>query len=446
MQEVITRIRPTPMLKYMPNPHRGCCTFNAFNGDPLGPGSEPIEFQPSLRPAMNGFVPTTVAHCRWFWSTLAPSPDKFDFRPVESALKRCRGSGQTLSVRLVPFGDNSLPSDSLPEWYSKSYKTFTSSGADSYKTPDINSNEYFQHFGALISEFGARFGQDPALECVDLAYVGRWGAGEGKCSLKQAERFIALYKKAFKKTHLLTFLDGFKAREALDAGAGWRVEAFGDLRSTGSSQVPNVASWNHHFDVYPKILCQLEAQDTWKTRPVFLQSFGTLQQWYENEWDIDFVLEQALKFHATYFDARYNPIPEAWMLKFQDFFNRLGYRFVLRQVVSERKVDREAAFNIQLWIENTGVAPIYRKYDLAVRLRQENREEILVFKSADMTKWLPGDHWIEERFIVPRTFRPGVADVSVGMIDPDSKSAKVSFSVKEMYADKWVPTGIVEIK
>ena len=69
-------------------------------------------------------------------------------------------------------------------------------------------------------------------------------------------------------------------------------------------------------------------------------------------------------------------LPQEWMKKLADFCERLGYRFVLRQVRLPRFLSRQK-FVFEAWIENTGVAPIYRKYDLALRFRQESEDFIV---------------------------------------------------------------------
>ena len=50
MPEVIRRVRPTPVEDYLSNPHRGCCTFQHFNGDELFAGTSWSEAGPTEFP------------------------------------------------------------------------------------------------------------------------------------------------------------------------------------------------------------------------------------------------------------------------------------------------------------------------------------------------------------------------------------------------------------
>jgi hypothetical protein len=442
----VKRIRPIQSQRYVANPHRGCCTYNGFNGDPLGSADEPMDFQSSPSAVSRGFVHTTVASCRWFWSTLAPTSGHYDFGAVDRALESCKRTGQTLAVRIMPYGPSNLPQSILPQWFMEKHGSSRKKAlGGEFPAPDVDSAVYFEHFGGLIAEFGRRYGDNPLIESVDLSYVGALGASDAECSQKQTDKFLQLYFKAFRHTPLLATLDGHGAGQAIEMGAGWRVDAFGDLRCSGTANVTNVSNWNHHFDVYPRLLNQLNCQDVWKRRPVYLQTFSIPQTWQDDDFDIDFILEQGLKFHATIVDPKYNALPADPLPRLRSFFDKLGYRFVLRQCIVESEAEAGKSTDVQMWIDNTGVAPIYRDYALALRFQQGVRNETILLNSSKPQDWLPGDHWISERVKVPPGFKSGSAHLSVGIVERQTLQPAVSFAVREMYADRWVPCGVIEI-
>ena len=410
MNETIYRVRPTPVDTYLGNPHKGCCTFQHFNGDPLFPGrgwSEegPVEF-PSLAAipetdgvgrqrvprAVEGYLPTTVSYCRWFWEKLEPEPGKYDFSVVENSLEVCKQRGQTLAVRLMAFGSFRQPQ--LPTWYLKKYPT-TAREHKSAKMlyPDHNSKEYLDQWGNLLREFGRRFDGHAFLETVDLAYIGPWGEGDGEISYAQCVRFTKVYQEAHHQTPLMVNLDNLQFKAAIDCGVfGWRCDCYGDLRAGGTPQVRKDLAWNHHCDAYPQAVIQAGATDAWKKGPVHFEACGVPMDWYLQGYDLDFILQQGLKFHGTYFMSKYTKLPEPWMEQLAAFCRKLGYRFMLRQALIQEQVKAGGDFRFECWIENTGVAPLYRKYDLALRLRQGDREEIVTLPEQDVHTWLPGDN------------------------------------------------------
>jgi hypothetical protein len=386
-----------------------------------------------------------VAYCRWHWRFLEPEQGRYNFTMIDQAFARAKERGQTVAIRLMPFGDISQPQ--LPEWYVAKYPTkIEQKRKGPQRMPDHDAPEYLQHFGGLIVEFAKRYANHPLLETIDMAYIGPWGEGAGECSPQQCDRFVALFKKSFPHTPRLALIEGYQMRAGIVSGSGWRCDSYGDVREIGSQDVPSNAAWNHMYDAYPHEVIEGGAVDAWKTAPVHLEVGAVPLYWQQFEYDLDFILEQGLKYHATYFMPKHTQLPEAWLPKFEAFCRRLGYHFVFRQANLEVAVKRGATFNFKCWIENTGVAPLYRRYDLALRLRQQGRTEIIAFDDVDVRTWLPGDVSIQKSVKLPGTFSPGTAELSVGLVDPQTKEARVSFATKECFSDRWLNLGGIEVQ
>jgi len=448
MAEVIRKVRPTPSDEYLGNPHKGCCTFQHFAGDSLFPGTRwseegPLQFPPPVEAARSpfepkapkGFLPSTVAYCRWFWRVMEPRKGQYDFSMIEKSLETCAQRGQTLAIRLMAFGSVNQPA--VPDWYAEKYPMQTQErGHGEIRHPVHDSPEYLEHWGALIREAGKRFDGHPLLETVDLAYIGPWGEGDGECSGARRREFTQLWKQAFPHTHRLVQCAGNQLAEGIATGTGWRCDFFGDLSRVGSPTVPKHVSWNHMFDCYPREVYLSGAADVWKTAPVHFECCP--MHWYNAGWDVDFIIDQGLKYHGTYFQPLYTALPEVWIDKLAAFCRRLGYRFVFRQASFDVSVANRGAFRFQCWIENVGVAPIYRRYDFALRLRQGDNEKIIPMSDVDVRTWLPGDIWLDRQVTIPAGFEKGWAELAAGLIDPQTQAAKVNFAVKERFSDGWV--------
>ena len=459
MAEVVRRIRPTPTDAYLGNPHKGCCTFQHFNGDELYPGvgwseegplSFPLPAAASLsaRWAENhvadGYLPSTVSYCRWFWREMEPEKGRYNFSMIDGALEMCRQRGQTLAVRLMAFGSMRQPQ--VPEWYSARYPMDTRMRKSTpTHCPVHDAPEYLEHWGGLVREFARRYDGNPLLESIDVTYIGPWGEGDGYCSPEQCARFAQLWQKAFPKTPRLAMVGGDQMRAGIATGSGWRCDCFGDDRRAGDHLVPCLLGWNHMYEAYPREVTECGATEAWKTAPVHFESCWVPMGWHRGGYDIDFIIEQGFKYHGTYFMPKYTRLPEPWMEKLTAFCRKLGYRFIYRHALLDRQVARGGSFRFQSWIENAGVAPIYRRYDFALRLRQGDREEIVVLEDQDIRKWLPGDVWINRDVKLPEGFKPGWAELAAGLIDPVSKEARVSFAVKEVFPDRWVVLNGIEI-
>lgn len=345
MAEVIRRVRPTPTEEYLANPHRGCCTFQHFNGEELFPGASwseqgPLEF-PNLKKkdetkqekraanpggrwpgVVKGYLPSTVAYCRWFWKVLEPEKGRYDFSVIDKSLEMCRQKGQTLAVRLMAYGSVRRPQPQVPEWYAKSCPMEIREPKGIEQRISIHdSPEYLKHWGGLIREFAKRYDANPLLESIDVTYIGPWGEGAGTCSVKQCARFAELWQQAFQHTPRLALIGGQQMRESVSRGSGWRVDCFGDLRWhwQGSPQVPRSSSWCHMYDSYPRQVVLSGAQEAWKTAPIHFETCWVPMGWYQRGYDIDFIIEQGLKFHGTYFMPKYTALPEERLDKLASF-------------------------------------------------------------------------------------------------------------------------------
>jgi len=450
MAEVIRRVRPTPTDAYLGNPHKGCCTFQRFNGDPLFPGTSwseegPTQFPPPVKPVIDGYLPTTVAYCRWFWRLLEPQQGRHDFSVIDRSLETCRQRGQTLAVRLMAFGSVNQPA--VPDWYAAKCPMMVTQRANgSIRHPVHDSPEYLEHWGGLVREFARRYDGNPLLETIDVTFIGPWGEGAGECSHEQIQRFANLWKEAFARTPRLAMIDANQLVVGVGTGAGWRCDCFGDLRAPGSETVPKHLSWNHTYDYYPMAVATTGAGDVWRTAPVHFETCWVPMAWYQRAEDIDFIIEQGLKYHGTYFMPKSTALPEAWMDKLAAFCRKLGYRFVLRQSTTDRQAPAQGTFRFQCWIENVGVAPIYVRYDLALRLRQGDREAVIPLSDVDIRKFLPGDAWVDRRVQVPEGFRAGWTDLAIGIINAQTGKVAVRFAVKEQFSDGWVDLVGLELR
>ncbi len=464
MAEKFVRVRPAYSDAYLANPHKGCCTFQHFNGDELYPRMEYSECGPEQFPSpitlkqltsgqedlvTNGYLPTTVAYCRWFWELMEPEKGRYDFSVIEKSLQVCKERGQKLAFRAMAFGGFLQPM--VPKWYRDKYPMvqyhFTGWEHVEHFMPEPNSPEYFEHWSEFIRELGRRFDGHPQVENYTCAFMGPWGEGDADMTDEQIARFADVFCEAFPTTIKLWEFSGKQMRAGLqkDRRGGWRWNAFGDLDAPGSDSVTKDVSWNHHYDAYPQHLLASGVTEAWKTGPVFFEVGPSPMWWHKQKFDLDFIFEQAYKYHLTYFMPKYCRLPEAWMDRLQTFCDKIGYRYVFRQAKFEAKVKLNGQSAFDCWIENTGIAPLYRRYDFALRFRQDDNSFIVPFKDVDVRTWLPGDVCLERSLTMPSGLRPGLVELSAGLIDAQSQQAKVSFANKTEYSDRWLHLGKFEV-
>ncbi len=447
--QVIQRVRPQESFAYLGNPHKGTATFQRFNGDPLYPGDRwddrvaPVEFPPFDGNRSNTRYPdTTIAYCRWLWSVIEPEKGQFRWDIIDGALHAARARGQTLQVRLQPYAG-----DDLPGWFWEMggvrQRRRTSYG---FREPDINHPVYVGHWTDLIRAFGERFDGHPDLESFDIAYGGPWGEAGGNSTRGTARKLVDAYLRSFRKTQLVSMLGTHGCAHAAKTARniGWRADCFGDVREGGRGVVPDGLCWNHMYDAYPKEVMRNGVADAWRTAPVTFETCWTVGHWHDKGWDIDWILEQGLKYHLSVFMPKSCAIPDEWMARVEAFNRRMGYRFVLRQMVLPLEARPGERFKVEVWLDNVGVAPIYRPYRLAYRFRQNSKTEVVRSKQ-DIRKWMPGHTWFTEGVTFPQWLRPGSAKVDVGVVDPETEKPRVKLAIQDLRDDGWHPIAMMDV-
>jgi len=465
--EPFIKVRPVESKALLANPHKGIVTYQRFERDPLNPPYDPALGTPTDDGPMEVHTSpisdhtsaeprSTVAYWRWFWARIEPEKGQRRWDVVDQILSIAKERGQTVHLRLMPVGgaNKQIMEPGVPAWYAKLAKTVETL-YPGHLEPVYSDPEYLQHWGDLIRDFGRRYDGHPDVDCVDLSILGTWGEGGGEKGGEdfqdQTNRLIDVYLESFRQTPLLSLINGYQLRYGISHGCGWRADCFGDLSSgpkwgqPGSNEDPAAPpTWNHMYDYYPMQVCKDNAQEAWKTKPVALEVCWVPQHWYNNGWDFDWLIQQGLKYHMSVLNNKSSPIPPAWADRFAEFVKRMGYRFVLRQMMTPAKVKQGGFFWFYLWIENIGVAPLYRHYDLAFRLTQGPVSEI-VLSPADVTRWLPGDTWLDEKRPLPPSLKPGWVHVDTALIDRTTGKPRIHFANEGERNDGWLPLTSIEV-
>jgi hypothetical protein len=488
-KEVVQRVRPTVSDKYIPNPHRGTTTFQRFQGDETYPSyftsdtHGPVEFHSVDKVKDNvKYIPrTTLTYCRWPWAWLEPHKGKFNWKLIDSTLRVARERGQTAQLRFQPYtirvdypenkrGASVTPghndpgrnvyaikskrhpperSVNVPDWYWDTGAKWVEKGVYAPNEPDSNDPKYLKHFGDFIRAFAARYDGHPDLECIDMSYAGFWGESGGNSTPATAEKLVDIYLRSFKKTQLLSMLGtpGCLHAAAVTKGTnhhiGWRADCFGDLRRVITPDVPIHLCWNHTFDAYPKEIERCGVKDAWKTAPVTMETCGNVATYFMDNHNLDLIIEEGYNYHMSVFMPKNVFFSESMMDKLVEFDKKIGYRFVLRQLLLPIEAKAGSPIALQFFVVNVGCAPIYRPYPLAIRFRQGKASHVVRLKQ-DIRTWLPGHNWFEEKVTVPQTLARGEAKVDLAIVD-DKDSPRVWFAMKELNSDGWHPLTSIDV-
>ena len=441
-------VHPRTTDEVLYNPGIGFNTFQRFNGDELNDGLRwtegfPIEYQNySGRRTADNFPYSTTSYFRVYWRYLEPERGAYDWEKLDRALAVSRERGQTMLLRVGPYGHGVETNKNVdvPDWYRETVG-WEKPTYDKWAV-DPHDPLYAERFGGFIRALGERYDGHPDLESVDLSIVGPWGEGAGSHLLKPEvmTALVDAYTDSFKKTFLLAMLtDAVTNKYILSrTDAGYRFDCLGDM-STDSP-------WGcaHMLNRYPQQIIKCGVADAWKKAPVSMEACWVMGHWLRSGWDADYIIDQSLKWHISSFNAKSSAVPAEWATNVDRWLKRMGYRFSIRHFACPPKLKPGRPMQFHAWWENTGVAPCYKKYPLAFRLKNEKCAKIIK-TGIDIREWLPGDIFLDDEILIPADTPAGFYEIQIAMLGADGAPA-IQFASEGRAEDGWYALGVAEVQ
>lgn len=440
-------VRPKEIDDVLVNPGIGFMTFQRFNGDELNAGlgwteGLPIEYQPFRGSLRNKNHPdTSMAYFRVYWRYIEPEEGRYAWDLFDNALKTARDRGQTLMIRIAPYGKAGQSREEPPDWYRGRVGDESGLSQQYGWRTDPENPLYAECFSRMVRALGARYDGHPDLESVDLSIVGPWGEGAGSSALSQRTReaLVGAYTDAFDKTPLLMLLTDEKTnRYGLSRRpVGWRVDCLGDMGGFSPT-------WCHMLDYYPQAIVNFGMAEAWRKAPVSLEVCWVMHHWRNKGWDVDYIIDESLKWHISSFNGKSSAVPEEWWPQVNRWLKRMGYRLLLRKFTYPASVKAGGRLDFTTWWENKGVAPCYKPFALALRLKGTGREEVLL-TDADVRAWLPGDSMYDSSVALPAGLSAGDYDLGVAVVDRLTREPKVKLAVAGVGDDGWYSMGKIAV-
>lgn len=447
-------VRPTEIDDVLTNPGMGFMTFQRFNGDELNEGIRwtegfPIEYQDFDGNLENLDHPmTSIAYFRVYWKFIETEMHQYNWPMIDKVLKTAQERGQTLLLRIAPYGTG--PERDVPAWYRAMVgdKDEWLPEGKGWRV-DAEDPRYAQYFGGMISELGKRYDGHPGLEAIDLSIVGFWGEGRGSAILTQKTRaaLVNAYTDNFRETPLIMLLTDEVTNKygVSQANVGWRVDCIGDLGFWAEEQ----DGWTHMYRHYPWGIATFGMKDAWKTAPVSLEICGTMKRWKQEEGytakDVDYIIDETLKWHISSFNAKSSSVPPEWQPQVDRWLKKMGYRFVLRNFAFPEFVKPNEKLSFKSWWENKGVAPCYKNFLLAIRLKSKDRTEVMI-THADINSWLPGDNIYDSDVFIPLDMPVGEYELQVGIVDRQSHKPKIQLAIEGKDSEGWYTVSKIKVK
>jgi hypothetical protein len=356
------------------------------------------------------------------WSQVESAPGVFNFAVIDHALSAAKSAGQRLAFRIMGFENRNVGPVGLKNAGFPGF-TFSFDGLSGVWFPDLNQNVVQQDLAALVSALGQKYGNNPAIDSVDIGFVGAWGEFHFCCTspkppypstsaLKSLiDDFLANFKVPVVIDGDLQNKDDSAFSYAIQRKVGWRVDCWGNYAS----------GWNHMQGAYPAILAQ--APNAWQNAPVILETCGVMSNWVAHNYPWKQALQWAIDNHASQFNNKSSPIPSEMRSQLEDMLTKIGYRFVLTQAQLPTSVASDSSFSLNLDWSNVGNAPMYFERHLLVKIGS-----LVTDTGISMRGFLPGTR-TDTPTISVKGLAAGTYPVQIGLAAPGSFAPDITLAI-----------------
>lgn len=352
---------------------------------------------------------TGVSRCGARWEDIEKEEGVYDWSVLEERLAKVAEIGCTAIVRVGPYA---LEGQSdIPGWLRAKYP----------EEPDFpfwridpNTTEYPALWAKFIREFAKKFDGHPVISSIDMAIVGAWGEGGGTeyMDYDAMDTIIRAYIEGFRHTPLQAMLHDPRSIACVRSyrgKIGFRVDCLGDMGGFHGER------WSHMLDFYPENIENFDMRDAWRDGPIVFEACWAMPDWYAQGWDIDYIVDESLKWHISSYNSKSAPVAEEWRPAVERWVRRMGYRYEIHQLAWESEVKAGGTMDLEMLVLNTGVAPAYHGYQPTLRLVGASGTVDLPLDE-DIRTWMPDEeHFFSQTLCLPECLEAGEYEVHFGV-------------------------------
>ncbi len=409
-------------------------------------------------------------YARWGWGKLEPVPGKIDAAFLDNVLAESHAAGQKLAFRVMCC--STTPGRPYhPAWLEKVGGKVIQCRYRNGRLlpiPDMDDPTVLARHLDFIRRLGERYDGHPDIDHVDLGSVGWWGewhlSGAGNVKLPTVEnrlKIVDAYLAAFRKTPLLMLIGAGKCLTyATRHGTGWRGDCLGDMGGFSKK-------WCHMRQGYPGWVREAGIGEVWRRAPVAWESCWDMRKWVSEGWPLRYIFNYALALHASYLNNKSAPLPRGANVRpeLERFLRRLGYRLVLRRIEHPTAAVTGGVVPVSMTWQNTGSAPCYKPYRVALRLRGPGGFERIFVTRTTVNEWMPGTvELFTEAFFkappdlpngpaatvktelpVPADAPPGEYALAVAVVGVDMERPVIRLGITGRAADGWYPVSRLKV-
>ena len=254
-----------------------------------------------------------------------------------------------------------------------------------------------------MAKLGKAWDNDPRIFAVQMGLIGYWGEHHHPAPTADQRRLLAdAFRAAFQnKPVRVRHTD----REFMEAGFGIYYDTFANISREPPDGPKDQFPWQAmqvHRDIWKRVPIEGEMEYNWQQQRGRAKPEETFGRTPDETMKVPayrrYMVDKIRRYHASYLGwiDNYNAADPEVLAGVAELQKAFGYRFVLDAVSYPRAVQPGGKLSVKLAVRNTGSAPFYPDWPVAVALLDPATKKPVWWApldGMDIRKWLPGEDW-----------------------------------------------------
>jgi hypothetical protein len=337
-------------------------------------------------------------------------------------------------------------------------------------TFDYDSPAFQERLRRLVAKLGQAWDDDPRVFAVQMGLIGYWGEHHNPAPTAEQRRLLVeAFQTAFKHKPVLV---RHNDPEFMQAGFGIYYDTFATITREPPGGPKQQFPWQatHVYrDIWKRAPIEGEVEYNWQQRDSAKpkDTFGlTPDETMTVPAYRRYMIDKIRRYHASYLGwiNNYNDSDSEVLAGAAELQRAFGYRFVLDSAGYPLAVQPGKELTVKLTARNTGSAPFYLDWPVAVGLLDPATKKPVwsaPLAGIDIRKWLPGEDWDstafayrrpavvhreEGRVTLPQSITPGQYILALAILDRQGgMMPSARFAMVNYFRGGWHPLGFIGV-
>lgn len=339
------------------------------------------------------------------------------------------------------------------------------------RTFDYDSPAFQERLRRLVEKLGQAWDEDPRIFAVQMGLIGHFGEHHNPAPTADQRRLLAeTFQKAFKhKPVLVRHTDA----EFMQAGFGIYYDTFANFSRETPAGPKDQFPWQATYvypDIWKRAPIEGEVEYNWQKQRESAKPKETFGRTPDETMKVSayrrYMIDKIRRYHASYLGwiANYDDTDPEVLTGAAELQKAFGYRLVLDSAIYPLAVPPGGKLAVKLSVRNTGSAPFYLDWPVAVGLLDPATKKpgwSAPLAGVDIRKWLPGEDWDSAAFAyrrpavahhdeghatLPADLKPGKYLLALAIMDRQGgMMPSARFAIENYFRGGWHPLGFIGI-